>query len=917
MKYKSNKKLRKGANGKERKNASFMDRRLPTYHSNGDRDTTNRIAEHKGGIYEIYKKATEAFVDWVKASRPKKASSKFTVTDLAERAVQIDTFNLELNLDADQQPIVAPAEVMRDLEVSIQYRQIMAGKHGDHEEGHAYFIDVLRRFRKVLRRGQRVVRIINYQEDEDSKERDETTPANRFGHLTVDDDEDDENEETEGITIQDLRQRVIPAVTIPEAPARVPSLEDLIAGSDRMQAVALLLSMESLMEQVDSIYRTLKAKLQGDIAQVEASVMELLLECGMLSNYATISVKMMENSLQLDHPHLSTCFHILSIVFLKDLIHKCNCLMQPTIREGNPYIGLDFVADVMEATFCRQNYDERRLNRFSKQSGIPISQLYEIHTKVHQVVLSETMTDLEERVHSRRPGMPFCRNRLWMSDKTFIGKNRNIINTMCITQRAFQRVSGEGRLVGNPGAFGPPFDEHFATVHSIRGDLDDPFASEILPEIIGLGKWAPFRFLPELDRLAPTLDLLSDQSKLTSPKPIKFALAFGLHSMLTSIFVVQGDLEKLAVASKKSFHKLFDQWKGVLDRSNGGPEHSPNFYKDLSKFVQTQNFGIPIPTVGLDRAPTKESTELIALWNPFIGSQYLLFATFMCSIGVGSAMVDDIGQLRTTLHLYNALQTTGLLSAPIPFLEMLVKAFKGMKHLWATREPPSKGSFVKEYLLSFGASIDVANKLSSVMLMDGKARNKARLGRCREVDNISPQDFCESYPQLVMADFSPNSAENAEELVRRNEDREDFSVFLSQVRMTQASMRKDEESAVLKVNFPIVSDILLRFVVGLTERLDWGPKIADIVSVVDRKNSPHVRLVAAKHQAIVQLVSREVLAKLDKDGRDKSCDEEDNEIEQDGENVKEKICRDAGDYVVTYFEGISDDQYTYLFQPNS
>jgi hypothetical protein len=49
-----------------------------------------------------------------------------------------------------------------------------------------------------------------------------------------------------------------------------------------------------------------------------------------------------------------------------------------------------------------------------------------------------------------------------------------------------------------------------------------------------------------------------------------------------------------------------------------------------------------------------------AFWNPVMAGSYLLFGTYLCSIGLGAATVDAFGQLRFVLHLYNALRARKL-----------------------------------------------------------------------------------------------------------------------------------------------------------------------------------------------------------------------------------------------------------------
>jgi hypothetical protein len=103
--------------------------------------------------------------------------------------------------------------------------------------------------------------------------------------------------------------------------------------------------------------------------------------------------------------------------------------------------------------------------------------------------------------------------------------------------------------------------------------------------------------------------------------------------------------------------------------------------------------------------------ERLAYWNPLIGGEYMLYATYICSIGVGSATVDSLGQLRFTLHLYNALKQQDP-SLDVPFLKHLDKVFANTKAIWVGGRP-SKGSYCKHFWLAWGSSLAEATRMAS------------------------------------------------------------------------------------------------------------------------------------------------------------------------------------------------------------
>ena len=64
----------------------------------------------------------------------------------------------------------------------------------------------------------------------------------------------------------------------------------------------------------------------------------------------------------------------------------------------------------------------------------------------------------------------------------------------------------------------------------------------------------------------------------------------------------------------------------------------------------------------------------------------MLYATFKCSIGVGSSTIDSTGQLKFVLHLCNGLRIRDP-ALDIPFLRDIDMVFKGIKEVWPGGKP--------------------------------------------------------------------------------------------------------------------------------------------------------------------------------------------------------------------------------------
>ena len=95
----------------------------------------------------------------------------------------------------------------------------------------------------------------------------------------------------------------------------------------------------------------------------------------------------------------------------------------------------------------------------------------------------------------------------------------------------------------------------------------------------------------------------------------------------------------------------------------------------------------------------------------------MLFGTYICSIGLGSATVDTLGQLRMTLHLYNALRKRKLIQ-DVSFLRDIDKIFDKTKAIWVGGRPET-GSFAKQFYMAWGMSIAKANRLASIQYSGG------------------------------------------------------------------------------------------------------------------------------------------------------------------------------------------------------
>ncbi len=158
-------------------------------------------------------------------------------------------------------------------------------------------------------------------------------------------------------------------------------------------------------------------------------------------------------------------------------------------------------------------------------------------------------------------------------------------------------VKESGIAVGGPRVWGHPFDEISRPAHRIWGDLDEPLVSSILPQLLLVCRNTPLQYLSDRSHLITVLDLLHRHLKGDPKRPVPIALTFGIHAVVMSIFVLQGDgdLARIAASTKRSYDLLFDQLRAASDRREL-PGNSPAFYTNVNLFGSLEQLANPAAT---------------------------------------------------------------------------------------------------------------------------------------------------------------------------------------------------------------------------------------------------------------------------------------------------------------------------------
>ena len=689
---------------------------VPTFHAHA---ASNTLSEDNSP-YGRYKKCTGAFRDWL-------AENNFKVDKVTDLKKAVDEIYLQsigyFKSDFEENvPVVISHEVMANLCECIDLREQVSTMYRESpDEGHAYMIDTLKYCRRILGFSRNVVRAAVADSASAVDAKDEI--GGRFNALLEVD--EDEQEEVES-DMESIRSEAYVYTAIAKAPSEPEyeyTIDDLINGDDRYQACSFMRTMNDLMYLVEQHYGLLKQVLRGESKHDTLSPVQLMLECAVVVNMATETVCTAETTLAVDHPHLSSFYAVLALVFLYPFIADIEKEIGPSVRNNRPTIAKRFAGEILECCF-RNKGDPVKVNsivkKFAKNAAIPLSTVEWFAKEIHLATWLEVQMACEGEGNASLLQLARSfghRSHSWLDERfPSLGGGQSFLNTHRLVQSVMDIVT-PAKLVMKPGFFGAAWDENSRPANRIRGDMDQLFAGDILPKLLEWAKHQPVTMLPNRQELIPVLDLLSKHEQ-NAKAPVKASLTFGLHSILVSMFLLQGDgdVSRLEVSTRQSFNRLFEQ---LGEDSVSSRPQPPTFHYNMKMFTALRNLS-PSKMTALSPA------EMHAFWNPVIGGEFLLYAIYIASIGLGSATVDTLGQLRFTLHLYNALRKCMLIQE-IEFLSNLDTIFENCKALWPAGRQVVKGGFVKHFWLAWGYSLQEATNMSqSSPSFENKKKNVTR-----------------------------------------------------------------------------------------------------------------------------------------------------------------------------------------------
>ncbi|EQC31017.1 hypothetical protein SDRG_11204 [Saprolegnia diclina VS20] len=269
------------------------------------------------------------------------------------------------------------------------------------------------------------------------------------------------------------------------------------------------------------------------------------------------------------------------------------------------------------------------------------------------------------------------------------------------------------------------FNRHWPERHGLASspsDLLKTFLAHILP--VFLLHDAGDVMLPREPTTNPLFTLLRTYVKT---KRVPVALVFACQSLLWSLVYTQG-------TSDAHYANIVDDTRVTIARVTSQLTTCCEFAD--GRFVPAataSNMAMALRWLVNLRVTTSPSKpfgqmEVDRAWfNPYMAGQLLLTITTDITFTLGLTTIDDIGQARAMIHLYNALRVLDKIPANKD-LDTLVAMFERGKSLWLSGRPTSRGDIGCGRLLARSYN---AVKLTSRDRLDHRsAAQKKMQSRC-------------------------------------------------------------------------------------------------------------------------------------------------------------------------------------------
>ncbi|KDO18229.1 hypothetical protein SPRG_16332 [Saprolegnia parasitica CBS 223.65] len=549
-----------------------------------------------------------------------------------------------------------PASIMRQLTRSIRLRWLASEAVAAPDEGHVHFLDLLRAIKAKL---EPLVEV--RQPSTAAPVVDATNLSNTFGALSVEDDEDDTD-------APDMPAFDVAAFVPPVEPTRAEATRAKLLArieAEKFRAWCFVSDMDELMGEVKAVWRAFK---QGDTTLVAATA---------VTNACVKLVGTLSSELQVEHPYLKSLDEI--AVLLGD-----HGMLEPVTLQYN--VPLERVVEVI--VLSRRAAVPRK---YDDTCRVVMQKLKVSFSEADSVLQSVMRIDVVNRGSAL-----FYTNHL---DEDEDDANDDLLDLHLLLVGLLDAIQPGTRLICRDGFFGPTWDEAVASAPT-RKALFQTLMADVLPPLLHQVLDERAFKIDHQDDFMPFHKLVKEYE---TTQVVTLPFVFAAQCLLESILAVQGpSSETVTVASVGAY--ATDVMRRVLQhlltfKTKPGELYSPPH--------TTRNLDITTAWLGntlriATTYPGFSEKEVARAWlNPWMAGQHVLMTTMTLGLDTGIYLLDDIGQGRLVLHLYNALRCRDRI-AHIPVLEMLADLFEQGKSVWAGSRPNAPGGFLKAHLIAWG-----------------------------------------------------------------------------------------------------------------------------------------------------------------------------------------------------------------------
>jgi hypothetical protein len=695
-------------------------------------------------LYIQYKKCTLRFKETLQSMVPPEIFQFDNVSALMSAAEYV----------AENDLVASQPQLLDDLKVAISARKRVAMDIFDGgDEGHSYFISVLAYCWSVL-----APKLPKQMKVSKCKQpaTDEASTRNRFEGLFLngEDSEDDEEDDLEA----DLP--TCPMARPEETETSRLPLEELISGSDRSSAILFLVTLNELMRCVSFYYTRLKTSVSSMLEEGHPhnSVTQYIMQASVATNFAIQEVASLEELFVQDYPHLNTVYRLQASLLLVSFVPEVSSLVSKRSPLAAQFSEKDAIALLGDALECAFRHPPDAQNRYkvvvkeflkrwkfptdSKDSLATVEKsLICIFANVFVIAKNEVHLLSEQQDSQLQECLPQCdtSSHSWCKGLSFLCEHRSIWHTIRLLQGLSGALTKEkGCIEVTRCSFsGPSWKQRQGAATEIQ-DMDSLLMEDILPNLINMCREGMLSYdLPyeaELFAAFSQIKMFANDPET----PVTWSLAFTVHSILTAILEVEGSYHPffIAEASRQTYGLYFERLVNAQRKTS-------NLYPEIEFFLNLKN--LPVSNSGAV-APQ----EVLAVWNPVCAGSFLSFIAYYLNVNVGAQFIDADGQLRMTLHLFNALQQLQAVQpGQIKSLDVIFQIFEDCKAVWEG-PLPTQGHFLERWLIASGMKSGLA-----VQTRKGPSRStRGRDGASRKVTPILAEDISKSFRRVCCHDFN-------------------------------------------------------------------------------------------------------------------------------------------------------------------